>query len=105
VNVGCHTDAHEQAKWFGDDFALKAIKYEHTMPSVGGGGAQLAELGPEAALEDGGVEVEHPFTLDDGVSADCVIADGQGRHLDLRAKLRKRLCDTALTLVHVNDDP
>src|SRR5690348_7657120 len=24
VNVGCHSDAHEQAKWFGDDFAVKA---------------------------------------------------------------------------------
>ena len=23
VNVGCHSDAHEQAKWFGDDIALK----------------------------------------------------------------------------------
>ena len=21
VNVGCHSDAHEQAKWFGDDIA------------------------------------------------------------------------------------
>jgi HD-GYP domain-containing protein (c-di-GMP phosphodiesterase class II) len=29
VSVGCHTDAHEQAKWFGDDIALKSIKYEH----------------------------------------------------------------------------
>ncbi len=29
VNVGCHSDAHEQAKWFGDDIALKAGKYEH----------------------------------------------------------------------------
>src|SRR5436309_7445074 len=28
LNVGCHTDAHEQAKWFGDDLALKSIKYE-----------------------------------------------------------------------------
>jgi HD-GYP domain-containing protein (c-di-GMP phosphodiesterase class II) len=28
INVGCHTDAHEQAKWFGDDIALKAIKYD-----------------------------------------------------------------------------
>ncbi len=28
INVGCHTDAHEQAKWFGDDIALKAGKYE-----------------------------------------------------------------------------
>ena len=27
VNVGCHSDAHEQAKWFGDDIALKASKY------------------------------------------------------------------------------
>jgi HD-GYP domain-containing protein (c-di-GMP phosphodiesterase class II) len=28
VNVGCHTDAHEQARWFGDDLALKAMKYD-----------------------------------------------------------------------------
>ena len=27
VNVGCHADAHEQAKWFGDDIALKSAKY------------------------------------------------------------------------------
>src|SRR5438093_9024041 len=27
VNVGCHTDAHEQAKWFGDDIAMKSMKY------------------------------------------------------------------------------
>src|ERR1700741_929966 len=27
VNVGCHADAHEQAKWFGDDIALKSGKY------------------------------------------------------------------------------
>jgi hypothetical protein len=28
IGVGCHTDAHGQAKWFGDDFALKANKFE-----------------------------------------------------------------------------
>jgi hypothetical protein len=27
VNVGCHTDAYEQVQWFGDDIALKAMKY------------------------------------------------------------------------------
>ena len=27
VNVGCHTDAHEQVQWFGDDIAFKATKY------------------------------------------------------------------------------
>src|SRR5881409_1094647 len=31
INVGCHTDAHEQAKWFGDDIATKAVKYHHEM--------------------------------------------------------------------------
>jgi response regulator RpfG family c-di-GMP phosphodiesterase len=29
INVGCHSDAHEQAKWFGDDISVKAIKYDH----------------------------------------------------------------------------
>jgi hypothetical protein len=27
LSVGCHADAHEQAKWFGDDIALKAAKF------------------------------------------------------------------------------
>lgn len=31
VNVGCHSDADEQAKWFGDDIALKANKYEYRL--------------------------------------------------------------------------
>src|SRR3954447_8220767 len=33
VNVGCPTDAHEQAKWFGDDIALKSDKYEYDLRS------------------------------------------------------------------------
>src|SRR5260221_1044519 len=28
INVGCHADAHEQAKWFGDDIAMKSPKYD-----------------------------------------------------------------------------
>jgi HD-GYP domain-containing protein (c-di-GMP phosphodiesterase class II) len=28
VGVGCHVDAHEQAKWFGDDIAMKATKFD-----------------------------------------------------------------------------
>ena len=27
LTVGCHSDAHEQAKWFGDDIAMKSIKF------------------------------------------------------------------------------
>jgi len=34
VNVGCHSDAHEQAKWFGDDIALKSGKYDHELRSL-----------------------------------------------------------------------
>lgn len=29
--VGCHTDAYEQAKWFGDDIALKRDDYRYDM--------------------------------------------------------------------------
>jgi HD-GYP domain-containing protein (c-di-GMP phosphodiesterase class II) len=29
INVGCHADAHEQTKWFGDDIAMKSTKYDH----------------------------------------------------------------------------
>jgi HD-GYP domain-containing protein (c-di-GMP phosphodiesterase class II) len=29
INVGCHADAHEQAKWFGDDITLKSGKFVH----------------------------------------------------------------------------
>jgi hypothetical protein len=36
VNVGCHSDAHEQAKWFGDDIAMKATKYDHPLRSAAG---------------------------------------------------------------------
>ena len=45
VNVGCHTDAHEQAKWFGDDIALKADKYAYEQRSVQGVVATMRKLG------------------------------------------------------------
>jgi HD-GYP domain-containing protein (c-di-GMP phosphodiesterase class II) len=45
VNVGCHADAHEQAKWFGDDIALKATKYRHDARSVPGALAGLRLIG------------------------------------------------------------
>ncbi|MCD2197614.1 LuxR C-terminal-related transcriptional regulator [Actinomycetospora endophytica] len=45
VNVGCHSDAHEQAKWFGDDIALKAKKYEHELGSLAAALATMRTLG------------------------------------------------------------
>jgi HD-GYP domain-containing protein (c-di-GMP phosphodiesterase class II) len=45
VNVGCHSDAHEQAKWFGDDIALKAAKYDHDQRSARAAAATLRLVG------------------------------------------------------------
>ena len=41
INVGCHSDAHEQAKWFGDDIALKSTKYDHELRSLRGAVAAM----------------------------------------------------------------
>jgi HD-GYP domain-containing protein (c-di-GMP phosphodiesterase class II) len=45
VNIGCHTDAHEQAKWFGDDIALKSDKYAYGLHGVRSAAAGLRRLG------------------------------------------------------------
>ena len=45
VGVGCHTDAHEQAKWFGDDIGLKADKFEYDMRSPRGLLAGVRRIG------------------------------------------------------------
>jgi HD-GYP domain-containing protein (c-di-GMP phosphodiesterase class II) len=45
VNVGCHSDAHEQAKWFGDDIALKSGKYDHDFRSLRAAAAAIGRLG------------------------------------------------------------
>ncbi len=45
VNVGCHSDAHEQAKWFGDDLTMKASKYEYPLRSPRAMVAGMRRLG------------------------------------------------------------
>lgn len=45
VNVGCHTDAHEQAKWFGDDIGLKSDKYVYGLHGVRSAAAAMRRLG------------------------------------------------------------
>ncbi len=45
VNVGCHTDAFEQAQWFGDDIALRSTKYEYEPMSLADIAATLRLLG------------------------------------------------------------
>src|SRR5213595_694894 len=45
LGVGCHSDAHEQAKWFGDDIALKSKKFEHEFRSVRAAAAGMRRIG------------------------------------------------------------
>src|SRR5438132_8499455 len=45
LNVGCHSDAHEQAKWFGDDIALKSGKYDYEPRSLRAVAAGMRRLG------------------------------------------------------------
>ena len=45
VSVGCHSDAHEQAKWFGDDIGLKSDKFEYEFPSLRGMAATMRRIG------------------------------------------------------------
>jgi response regulator RpfG family c-di-GMP phosphodiesterase len=45
VNVGCHADAHEQAKWFRDDIALKSAKYDHELRSLRAAAAGMRLIG------------------------------------------------------------
>jgi hypothetical protein len=52
VNVGCHSDAHEQAKWFGDDIALKGAKYEHQQRSLAGAATATGRRSPPSRRRD-----------------------------------------------------
>ena len=50
--VGCHVDAYEQAKWFGDDLALKADTRRADMASVSGKVRTLSHLGAGRSLPE-----------------------------------------------------
>ncbi|MBE0610462.1 MAG: LuxR family transcriptional regulator [Dehalococcoidia bacterium] len=45
INVGCHSDAYEQAKWFGDDIALRSDKYVYGLRSFRGAVAGMRRIG------------------------------------------------------------
>ena len=63
INVGCHSDAHEQAKWFGDDIGLKADKYAHGLRGLRSATAGLARLGSGADGLLGRVRVGLEFAV------------------------------------------
>jgi HD-GYP domain-containing protein (c-di-GMP phosphodiesterase class II) len=88
VNVGCHTDAHEQAKWFGDDIALKAGKYDNEFRGVRGAVATLRMLGSGSPpLHRFRVGLEFALSghreLDDMISHHAAMARTLGEQLGL----------------------
>jgi HD-GYP domain-containing protein (c-di-GMP phosphodiesterase class II) len=96
VNVGCHADAHEQAKWFGDDIGVKSIKYDHEPRSLRMAAAGMRFLGP-------GNPPLHRFRLGlefavsghrevDGMIANhAAIARTLGEQLELQAEVLEAL--------------
>ncbi len=69
-NVYCHADAHEQAKWFGDDIALKAYAFASGADSVlgvlrllGSGDRGLARAGKIASFTVSGIKEVRSFLL------------------------------------------
>ena len=93
VNVGCHSDAHEQAKWFGDDIRLKSGKYAYdfgslrgilaTMRLIGAGNPPLyrVRVGLEFALSG-------HRELDGMISQHARLAGMLAEQLDLPAAVR-----------------
>ena len=88
INVGCHSDAHEQAKWFGDDIAVKSIKYDHEPRSLRMAATGMRFLGsghPPLHRFRLGLEfaISGHREVDDMVAHHAAIARTMGEQLEL----------------------
>ncbi len=96
VNVGCHSDAHEQAKWFGDDIALKSGKYDHEFGSLRGMAAGMRLLGSgNPPLHRFRVGLEFALSghreVDDMIAQHAAIARSLAEQLGLRDEILEAL--------------
>ena len=94
VDVGCHTDAHEQAKWFGDDITLKSGKYAHELGSVRGALATMRLVGAgNPPLHRFRVGLEFAFSghrqLDGMISQHAALARTLAEQLELPPAVRE----------------
>ncbi len=87
INVGCHTDAHEQAKWFGDDITMKSGKYDHEPGSLGAMAAGVGMVGAGSSLL-------HRFRLglELAVSGRHELNNMISHHAAIAASLAEQLC-------------
>ena len=96
VNVGCHSDAHKQARWFGDDIALKSTKYDHE-PGLRAAAAGLRRLGAgNPPLHRFRVGLEFALSghreVDDMIAHHAAIARTLGEQLGLPGEVLEALC-------------
>jgi HD-GYP domain-containing protein (c-di-GMP phosphodiesterase class II) len=90
INVGCHSDAHEQAKWFGDDIAVKSIKYDHEPRSLRMAATSVRFLGSgNPPLHRFRLGLEFVLSghreVDGMIEHHAAIARALGEHLELPA--------------------
>ena len=86
VNVGCHSDAHEQARWFGDDIALKASKYDYEPFSA------RDIIGMLRLLGSGGTPLHRVRTgIEFAISGRNEVSDMMARHAALARELAAQL--------------
>src|SRR4051812_36824229 len=88
INVGCHSDAHEQAKWFGDDIALKSGKYDHEFGTVRAAAAGVRLIGSgHSPLHRFRVGLEFALSghreVDDMIAHHAALARALGEELGL----------------------
>jgi HD-GYP domain-containing protein (c-di-GMP phosphodiesterase class II) len=96
INVGCHSDAHEQAKWFGDDIRLKSGKYDHDIRSVRAAVAGMRQLGSgHAPLHRFRIGLEFAVSghreVDDMIAHHAAIARTLGEQLGLPEEVLESL--------------
>jgi HD-GYP domain-containing protein (c-di-GMP phosphodiesterase class II) len=88
VNVGCHSDAHEQAKWFGDDIAVKATKYDYDARSPRAAVRAMSYLGGRGNPPLHRLRVGLAFAVSGRHDLD---SDVLGNHAAIAASLAQRL--------------
>ncbi|HEY1510241.1 MAG TPA: HD domain-containing phosphohydrolase [Solirubrobacteraceae bacterium] len=96
VNVGCHSDAHEQAKWFGDDIELKSGKYDHEARSLRAAAAAMRLIGAgNPPLHRFRVGVEFALSghrdVDRMIAHHAELARSLGEHLGLPDDVQQSL--------------
>ena len=87
TNVGCHTDAHEQAKWFGDDIEMKSEKYVYGLHGAKSAVMGMRKLGSGADTVLGRFRIGLEFFVSGRKDLDGMIA----RHSAMARKLAEDL--------------